>query len=183
MTDNKKEEIMNDEKWNKRIAPLEEWIEANSNDDNFEMTILLLNMALKRGNKNPTQRQKNWNLMLAEMRDIETSPIGGKGSPSNYPQFVQDSCKIIHDGIIKEQTPAHGHYTSLTTFRRKTEGEGVKKTTIRTFFINGADKATAYADGRITMLKKMYTDGEWDGRIEGLSAIAEIHPQNLGEEE
>ena len=169
-----KENTWTDKKWTEKVALMNEWI-ADHPQKKFEDTIEILELNIKRGTKSKTKRDKAWKSCLQEMREFEDSTIGGKGAASNLPQEVQDSLKTIHTGLIEEQTPAHGKYTSLVTFRRKTEGEGDDKTTIRTFFLNGTDRATAWANGRVAMLKNAYKDGDWDGTEAGLIKMADAH--------
>ena len=134
---------------------------------------MTLSMNMRRGKKEPERRAHFWTSMLHEMRGIEDSPIGGRGKASNLPEEVQTDLNTIEAGLIEEQTH-EGKFTRLVTFTRAYEGKGDDKKTIRTFHENDVARATAYAKGKISMLKKMYHDDEWDGTIAGLSKIANV---------
>jgi hypothetical protein len=90
--------------------------------------------------------------------------------------------KIIEPALVIERTPSYGEYTALVNFSRKSTGEGDDKVTIRTFYKDGNHEATNWAKGRISALKKAYNANEWDGTLEGLRTMANIHPDNIPQE-
>ena len=180
---NKKERTWTDEEWTTATQPLNEWMKNNKGNEEAEFSFDALKSNIKRGIKFPARREKSWTAMLLEMREYKDSPIGGKGAASLLPQFVQDNLKIIEPALIAERTPSFGEYTALVSFTRKTTGEGDNKTTIRTFFENANGEAKAWAKGRISALKKAFNADEWDGTLEGLRLMANVHPNNIPKEE
>tara|TARA_R110002167_G_scaffold235136_1_gene440392 strand:+ start:5506 stop:6081 length:576 start_codon:yes stop_codon:yes gene_type:complete len=181
---NDKEVIENkwtDAKWAEKVELLQAWIKLNKKDESLEDTIDQLKLNIKRGNKNMDKRPKAWASMLAECRDVAGTPIGGTGGNSNYPQEVQDVLELVHAGLVEERKPAHGKYTSLVEFRRSNKTEKVngkdEKIETRTRFNNATDRAEAWADGRISMLKKLFDEEKWDGTEKGLLTMAIEYPQ------
>ena len=173
MTTEKKERTWTDEEWTTATKPLEEWCEKHADNDDMEDVIEIVELNVKRGAKKASKRLKCWNSLLLEMRDIEDSPIGGKGAMSKYPQNVQTSLKTIREKLIEERTLAFGEMTSKVMFRRKTEGEGDDKTQTWISYVDANDEATAWANGRISMLKKAFDEERWNGTLEGLDSMTE----------
>lgn len=173
MTTEKKERTWTDDEWTTATKPLEEWCEKHADNDDMEDVIEIVELNVKRGAKKASKRLKCWNSLLLEMRDIDDSPIGGKGALSKYPQEVQASLKTIRETLIVENTLGFGNMTSKVMFRRKTEGEGDDKTTTWHSYKDANDYATSWANGRIQALKKAFDEERWNGTLEGLDSMTE----------
>lgn len=172
MTEDKNDRWTN-EKWTEKVILLEEWMKENKDDPEMEFIIEATEMHIRRGNKQPDKREKSWQSILLEFRNVPNKPVGGIGATSNLPKAVQEAIATIKQGLIDERTPAYGKFSSLVQFRRKSEGEGKNKTTTFIRFKDANDNAEAWANGRIAMLKKLYNEKIWDGSIEGLATIAQ----------
>ena len=168
----KKDKEWSKEQWDEKCELLQTWIDGH-NQKKYEDTVMTLKVNMNRGKKDKSLRVKSWNAILLEMRDIPDSPVGGRGIASNLPEPVQDVLKVVEAGLIEEQT-FEGKFTRLVTFTRKSTGKDKDKVTIRTFHENDLARATAYAKGKISMLKKMYAENLWDGSESGLLKIANV---------
>jgi len=160
------------DEWNEKCDLLQTWIDGHQ-QKKHEDTVLCLKLNMSRGKKDKSARVKSWSAILLEMRDIPDSPVGGRGIASNLPEEVQVVLKMVEGKLIEEQTH-EGHFTRLVTFTRKSKGKDKDKVTIRTFHENDVARATAWAKGKISMLKKMFNEDIWDGTEAGLLKIANV---------
>ena len=101
---------MTDEAWNKRIGRIEEFLNLegnqeflNSSDDIID-AVELINMNIRRGNRNAEKRKNLWNQILIEGRDWTVEKTDGMlamdwpvsiGKESNLPAHAQASLKTI----------------------------------------------------------------------------------------
>ena len=172
MSQDKDETIMDDDKWTTKTAELRVWVKANNKVEEHEDTIMAIKMNLKRGDGKATSRNKAWASCLLEMREVENSPIGGKGAASTLPKPVQESLATIREALLKERQQAFGEYTSLVMMRRTSTGKDENKVTTKWFYRDALEEATSWVNGRIAMLKTAFKDEEWDGSLDGLSNLA-----------
>ena len=172
MSQDKKEKEWTDEEWTTKTAELRVWVKTNNKVEEHEDTIMAIKMNLKRGDNKASSRNKAWASCLLEMRNVENSPIGGKGAASTLPKPVQESLQTIRENLLKERQLAFGEYTSLVMMRRTSTGKDENKVTTKWFYRDALEEATSWVNGRIAMLKTAFKEDEWDGSIEGLDNMA-----------
>ena len=112
-TKEKKDLSMTDEKWNKRIGNIVEWLDDPlnkkflSSTEDIEDAVDLIRMNIKRGNRTADKRKNLWNQILIEGRDFTVENGAGVdwpvavGKESNLPQHVQTSLKSL-DSQVQE---------------------------------------------------------------------------------
>ena len=189
---------MTDEAWNKRIGRIEEFLNLegnqeflNSSDDIID-AVELINMNIRRGNRNAEKRKNLWNQILIEGRDWTVEKTDGKlamdwpvsiGKESNLPAHAQASLKTIKKLVAEAYAEFWNsnpiiQMTSVISDRNKEVGGSP--------FENGLD----FGDGRGVAVNQRFTkyfnDGRWDGNFsleDGMTIAPPPSDENATESE
>tara|TARA_R110000751_G_scaffold232398_1_gene333482 strand:- start:129 stop:758 length:630 start_codon:yes stop_codon:yes gene_type:complete len=177
MSDKKEKDLsMTDEKWDKRIGRIENFLNDKGNKaflkstPDIEDAVDLIRMNIKRGNRTSDKRKNLWNQILIEGREWTMEnhdsltmdwPVS-IGKESNLPQNVQISIKGL--ASLVEET--------YTTFWN--ENPIVQQITVvsdRNKELGGSphENAEDYAHGKGLAVKQRFTkyfnDGRWNGEL------------------
>jgi len=175
-TKEKKDLSMTDEKWNKRISRITDWMENPANEEFLNSTediqdaCDLIRMNIKRGNRSADKRKNLWNQILMEGRDwtaekqelLTISWPVAVGKESNLPQHIQDALKNLA-GQVEEV------YTSF--WNNNPIVQQITVISDRNKELGGSphEDADAFASARVLAVKQRFTkyfnDGRWDGGL------------------
>ena len=167
---------MTDEAWNKRIGRIEEFLNLEGNQEFLNSTddiidaVELINMNIRRGNRNAEKRKNLWNQILIEGRDwtMEKQELLAMdwpvavGKESNLPAHTQASLKEIKKLVAEAYAEFWNsnpiiQMTSVISDRNKEIGGSP--------FENGID----FGDGRGVAVNQRFTkyfnDGRWNGEF------------------
>lgn len=176
-TKEKKDLSMTDESWNNRIERVNAFMNHEGNAGFFESSdeiqdgVELINMNIRRGNRNASKRKTYWKQILDEGREwktdnypdlLETSWPVMQGKESNLPAHVQASTGQIYELTFDAAVNYWNNHpiiqvVSIRSGRNKEEG--------------GQPYADAeeYAKGKAFAMKqrfvKLFNDGRWDGNF------------------
>ena len=175
-TKEKKDLSMTDEKWNKRISRIEEWMDNPANKEFLESSediqdaCDLIRMNIKRGNRSSDKRKNLWNQILMEGREwtkekqelLTVSWPVAVGKESNLPQHIQDALKNLA-GQVEEVYTAFWNDNPIV--------QQITVISDRNKEIGGSphENADAFANARVLAVKQRFTkyfnDGRWDGGL------------------
>jgi len=197
-TEKKEKDLsMTDEAWNKRVGRIEEFLShegnqefLNSSDDIID-AVELIQMNIRRGNRNATKRKNLWNQILIEGRDWTTEkqellvidwPVA-VGKESNLPAHAQASLKEMKKMVQEAYAEFWNsnpiiQMTSVISDRNKQLGGSP--------FENGLE----FGEGRGVAVNqrfvKYFTDGRWDGNFsleDGFTIKPPLPAENAKSEE
>ena len=180
---------MTDEKWNKRIGRIEEWLDNPLNEtflsstEDIEDAVELIRMNIKRGNRSSDKRKNLWNQILIEGRDFTVEHGAGVewpvqiGKESSLPVAVQASIKSLDAQVVAIYTDfwnANPIVQQITVVSDRNKELG------GTPHIN----ADEFAHGKGLAVKqrftKYFTEGRWNGEL-NVEAGFNISPPHVDE--
>ena len=176
-TKEKKDMSMTDEAWNNRVERVQAFLKHEGNakfftsSEEIEEGVELINMNIKRGNRNAAKRKNFWKQILDEGRDwttenypdlLETSWPVVKGKESHYPAHVQASAGQIYDLTF---TASVDYWNNNPIIQVVAIRSGRNKEVGGQPFPD----AEEYAKGKAFAMKqrflKLFDDGRWDGNF------------------
>tara|TARA_R100000951_G_scaffold116654_1_gene129603 strand:- start:4738 stop:5463 length:726 start_codon:yes stop_codon:yes gene_type:complete len=176
-TKDKKDLSMTDEKWNKRISRIEDWLENPANEEflnsseDIQDACDLIRMNIRRGNRSSDKRKNLWNQILMEGRDwtaekqelLTISWPVAVGKESNLPPHIQDALKNLA-GQVEEVYTAFWNDNPIV--------QQITVISDRNKELGGSphEDADAFASARVLAVKQRFTkyfnDKRWDGGLD-----------------
>ena len=161
------------EGWQARTEEVAEFIAVDGFDAQLRQVV---QFQINFGNENTDQQERVWDSIKSMIRGLDGSPVR-RGKKSNLPASVNVAIAQITGEVASLAADWYDGNSLLQAVLLKHAKSGGGA------YANGEEYGASLSTKVGSRLKKMYSEGTWDGTTDGLSAPAHVETASYDEEE
>ncbi len=161
------------EGWQARTEEVAEFIAVDGFDAQLRQVV---QFQINFGNENTDQQERVWDSIKSMIRGLDGSPVR-RGKKSNLPASVNVAIAQITGEVASLAADWYDGNSLLQAVLLKHAKSGGGA------YANGEEYGASLSTKVGSRLKKMYSEGTWDGTTDGLSAPAPVETASYDEEE